>query len=542
MASLDNKNTYFQLTRLPIELLGEVFTFLEHSDKQSLLQLRLVNTELEHLARRHAFRTVRLSICSRTFVEMNFLHIGMSRRLSQCVRIVYINTWGPYLYCKSDSFQPPVMFMSVLPYMRYFQGMTDLHLQLAHNQYPKLDEQVKRDYSFWTLDVVLNCLAGKWCIERQKRLDRTLKFSSGKPLYGKGLASKAAPIRPRVFTAALLEHPIDSRIMDSPAFLDLLNHHGVGDLKLSIIEDYYQNAIKSQSLHIDLHKSWLSKNLGRCLRHLSLYWRGPAEDTFPPLNMAKSWPGEAAGEWFPVLKVLSIGRYAFTKPDQVAWIANVGKGFGYGGLEELYLDDCRILWQDLPKFLQDYILDITDFIGPHLYDRNRQPMRWYKILAYWASRMPNLKRFKIGTGDWNYVHRITSANLAPWIALLAHIFKDESGEMADKSFDDFNLPRPGLELFRDMRKYGYSQPSWESTRYCSQRQLAVGEGRSAANSNEHFKNPYVDLPQPLPWDTEPFLKLFDEAAVSFMYRLVRERNKPETPQRIHEMLFPQRNL
>lgn len=47
----------------------------------------------------------------------------------------------------------------------------------------------------------------------------------------------------------------------------------------------------------------------------------------------------------PQLKVLTLGQYVFTDERKTDWIAIIGESNASGGLEELYMDDCPILFK-----------------------------------------------------------------------------------------------------------------------------------------------------------------------------------------------------
>ncbi|QGI68315.1 hypothetical protein CEK26_012277 [Fusarium fujikuroi] len=47
----------------------------------------------------------------------------------------------------------------------------------------------------------------------------------------------------------------------------------------------------------------------------------------------------------PRLKVLALGQYVFTDKRQTDWIATIGESNASGALQELYLDDCPILFK-----------------------------------------------------------------------------------------------------------------------------------------------------------------------------------------------------
>lgn len=94
----------------------------------------------------------------------------------------------------------------------------------------------------------------------------------------------------------------------------------------------------------NLPSTWLGPPIASNLRELSLYcpeYFGWA----PKLDLRKITSGSAHASAFPNLRVLALGRYVFSHEWQVEWIASLGKENGRGGLEELYLDACPIMWR-----------------------------------------------------------------------------------------------------------------------------------------------------------------------------------------------------
>ncbi|KAH6894057.1 hypothetical protein B0T10DRAFT_479414 [Thelonectria olida] len=543
-----------RLHELPHELLNEIFLYLEEDDRPTLFDLRLVCRYIEAVARFHLFRIIRLVACSDIFRNMNFLRIAKSTRLRPCVREVRIDTWGGMSRCRREFFQPSVVFMCVLPYLRFFHGLTVCHAKFSHASLPNISRKTRRDYSVWVLDVILNCLAGTWSLDRQTKIDDALKIGDSPRTYGDAQQKGAANIPLKVFTASELDNPIDKRILRSKAWHDLVDSKTLGDLKLYVIEDYYANTKRNAlDLNKSLHHSWLTKNLGAKLRNLTLYWRGPGSEIFPPLTVPKVRPGMTDfSNYFPVLRSLLIGRYSFTTQDQADWVTYLGRGPGCNGLEELCIDDCRVLWDDMPQNTARYANTIGGLIGPHIYDKSQQPLRWYKMICRWATRLPNLKSFEMATADKNIVFNEPIArDIAPWISLVARIHEDDDTYYLKwkKTFRDFNIPEPTCNLsvlMRDWRDW-CERTEWLSTRYCKEDSMVEGENRSIEGNVVPFDvAPWMALFPVRGWENECLLRLFDESALLYMRRLVEERCNPLQDQPILKVLSdngpPRKNL
>ncbi|KAF4462605.1 hypothetical protein FALBO_10588 [Fusarium albosuccineum] len=149
----------------------------------------------------------------------------------------------------------------------------------------------------------------------------------------------------------------------------------------------------------DLPHTWLSPVFSENLRVLSLYY-ADYWGWFPKMDFRLL--GDTP---FPRLKVLALGNYVLSHEWQVDWLASVGQQSGSGGLEELYLNDCPILF----KARQRGSLDIEDPEYPlvsNVLDANRNKeihnyhIRWHHVLSRWAQSMRALRVFRMGSGSW----------------------------------------------------------------------------------------------------------------------------------------------
>ncbi|KAK7937767.1 uncharacterized protein PG986_014635 [Apiospora aurea] len=173
--------------------------------------------------------------------------------------------------------------------------------------------------------------------------------------------------------------------------------------------DYFQN----------LPKVWLPPSIAQNLRVLSLsyddYWGWTPKMDFRTVN---------PGVGFPNLKVLSLGCYVFSYKWQVDWIASLGRQNGRGGLEELYLKDCPIMWEArVHSALDDSITELQTSSGEVVqisnegYPTNQSlqlpddlsglievsfPLRWSSVLDHWANSTlsSTLKTFVMGSEPW----------------------------------------------------------------------------------------------------------------------------------------------
>ncbi|GKU12823.1 unnamed protein product, partial [Fusarium langsethiae] len=98
--------------------------------------------------------------------------------------------------------------------------------------------------------------------------------------------------------------------------------------------------------------------------------------------------------------------YVFSHDWQAEWFPKIGKENGSGGLKELYLDDCPILFHARQNGgvdesgYPDY-LTVTRRDAYHPQDLDF-PLRWHRVLAQWKDSMKGLKVFRMGHGSWWY--------------------------------------------------------------------------------------------------------------------------------------------
>lgn len=220
-------------------------------------------------------------------------------------------------------------------------------------------------------------------------------------------------------------------------------------------------------------------------------------------------PERGPGSAFPNLKVLALGRYVFSHQWQVDWIASLGRENGCGGLEELYLDSCPIMWRACTlRPLDESIIDLGgDKIDNHNYPlkevMTRQSphdkywntvtvdfdLRWSDMLRTWQDKMRSLKVFRMAGGDWRRNYRLLLAD-----ARTEHEFEE-------------------VELWA-RRKRGavhvnYDQPSAKECfeqndpRSCLRRGIGLDQDREYLLQYVHFNA----LLGPTPWFEQDF-KIF----------------------------------
>ncbi|KAG9496520.1 hypothetical protein J7337_011296 [Fusarium musae] len=209
---------------------------------------------------------------------------------------------------------------------------------------------------------------------------------------------RGQPLQIKELTISHLADYNDGRLVRSRAWTRLLRLPTLIDLKLLFGENRMREGTLLSTTKYDflnvLPLMWFSPFKVRefavvqKLQVLSLfytdYW-----GQYPRVDLTQ------LGD-LPALKVLALGRYVFTDKDQTDWIASLGRSNKSGGLEELYLDECCVLFQakqyvDLTSVL-DTIPDQNTPMETVLYSR-----RWHHILSEWTG----LKKFVMGVGEWS---------------------------------------------------------------------------------------------------------------------------------------------
>lgn len=429
---------------LPEELLRHIFSLLP---QPTLVQCRLLNRASGALATALAFRHVRLEVLCDT---SPFMHISTSPKLRQLVREVTIGIEDGVVlsHLGTARYQATLLrhasYLVTLPRLRMFTGLQALHLRFTTDNVRRRVRGGRGDYGYLTrvLGVVVACLTGSWseacheawqtdwldwCASRTQLAQEPASDGDSTPGLERPADLALLPFSPAgalravtSLTIANLPDAIEAELYASPAFQTFLSSHPLRELKMLVsLEQNLRHPAESIFLpgkydfFEQLPATWLSPALTSHLRVLSLF----CDQYFgwaPKLDLRALGPGPA----LPNLRVLALGNYVFSHAWQADWIASLGSGNGRGGLEELYLDDCPILWRArTPGPLDDSILD-SDGVRVEnagypikevmtTADAQRPdpitvdfPLRWAPVLRTWRRRMTALKVLRMGSGDW----------------------------------------------------------------------------------------------------------------------------------------------
>ncbi|CEI62046.1 hypothetical protein FVEN_g3079 [Fusarium venenatum] len=388
-----------------------------HLTPPSHANLRLVSPTFNSIALPWKYRSIRLEAFGPS-VE-RFINIAKTPELRDLVREVTIDTrvdlnWE---YARNDNYPFPTAFMNALPYLRYFTSVTALHIRFEEHcgnqaEFYKLSIEETYLFRYKVLDTIFHCAAGLWTLEKQLKMDEELDEEryicegDEKCDYSdQDLQFRGSCFALRELTIANLADYADTDILDSKAWQTIMDLPTLIDFKLFITTEEDEAAPENEVYLIEkydffdsLPSTWLSSNLTQNLRVLSLYFKD-YWGWFPFMDL-RDFGHESP---FPQLKVLALGNYVFTHDWQVDWFPKIGKENGGGGLEELYLDDCPILFHASHEAIDEH--GYPDYLPVTEMDRSASQehdfhIRWHHVLAQWKDSMRGLKVFRMGHGSW----------------------------------------------------------------------------------------------------------------------------------------------
>ncbi|KAF3811852.1 hypothetical protein GCG54_00014608 [Colletotrichum gloeosporioides] len=431
---------------LPNEVHGLIFSWLPQRD---LLTCRHLNKKVGDIATSVAFRHV--SLKARRKCEV-FAKIARSTHLRRAVRELTIDSWvGPsFEYNLNGGYPMPQEFIAALSFVGMFSKLKTVNIRFNENvgngqeSFHEIEETY--DFRFWVLDTVIKCLAGTWNgnnqqLRMQEVHSSMYKGQSSNWEESKGLkltdqdVQLLQPVHVDTITVSNLQDFKDKRLTESAAFKSVISSPNLRDLKLFITTESDEaaperNIFFPERYDIDcLPHTWLSPSLAKNLRTLSLY----CDDYWgwcPRLDLRTVNPGSGPDSGLPVLKVLALGNYVFSHEWQIDWIASLGRKNDSGGLEELYLDDCIILFR---AEMQGHLDTGTTIIGTDSggssmeISNDRYPskkqfttndeeeaewddvtvefdIRWHAVFSHWKNTMRGLKILKVGSGSWGEEH------------------------------------------------------------------------------------------------------------------------------------------
>ncbi|KAF4457146.1 f-box domain [Fusarium albosuccineum] len=447
-----NNQVPASLAGLPSEILHEVVPLLRRSD---LLSLRLVNRRLGIHATHLLFRSVRL--LGRQAIGHSpgpFRFVALSEDavftrgpselgpLRHLVREATLVTWAGSSAQRQNRWpQGPGDFINALPNLRHFSHLSALHLRFSHlcgySQVatPGFFIRDNQDFRYRVLDTTFRCLAGTWNVSDQQYIDREINlnyatdYEMAQAVPG---STSMGPLPITTLTVSNLADIPEERLTSSEAFKIVLSLPSLVDLKLHFTK-HVQNfdgiwPSGKYKFFDTLPQTWLQPSIATNLKTLSLdsssHWGWNPKMDFRLVN-----PTEGG---FPNLKVLALGSYVFSHAWQIDWIAS--QGSKTGGLEELHLDNCYVMYYatHLTPLDESIIVVGKDAEGNDIKVSNEgyqrkdlillsavtwengvrhrspgtpgpmantaYPIRWHDILSQWQKSMTALRVFKMGRG------------------------------------------------------------------------------------------------------------------------------------------------
>ncbi|KAI0013563.1 hypothetical protein F4779DRAFT_562210 [Xylariaceae sp. FL0662B] len=459
------------MERLPAEVLVAIASYLPH---KSALEARLVNRSVSDAATYVVFRHIRLEDTNTN----PFVHVAESSILRPLVREITIDYQG----WKDD-----VDFAIALAHLVQFRNLKTLNLRFDNNNRILGAETVngimyrtmrQDNLRCFLLAFVFKYLAGTWSPLWQSNLQEKLRvhFRPSLRLDLKFLPVadvKQKPIELRALTMSDLAGLNDTRLTTSEEFKSVLKSKSLQQLKILVLENKSRSPLSKEAHFFgNLPRTWLCPSIAQNLRVLSLfghdYWGWTPKMDFRTVN-----PGNGTESGFPNLRVLALGRYVFSHQWQVDWIASLGSSNGgRGGLRELYLDDCPIMWRALvssPLDEGDTVCTTAD--GSELRISNEKypvnwdienevnqdaeyltysfDLRWRYVLSRWRGTMRSLEVFKMGHGNWE--GRVGSPPAHGTLRLAE--LRDQH-PLQDAVFLDYDCPSPGPASMNNVFKRG----------------------------------------------------------------------------------------
>lgn len=339
------------MTTIPADIYLQIFALLPHA---KLLECRLLNISVGHLATRRAFRHIHLNEVGDV---SHFLQIAETEDLRRWVREITVSFRPLWPECHSDADKQAFLlqrtrFLLAIPRLSAFNGLQELCIKLPPLAAlpPSEDLQAQnRSLQSYMLDTVFACMMGVLTVEMQMTWQEdwlsNFDVESWRPEASQRTVSRSdlidvllSPLKPqsamRLTRLSILNlpdilqgyFPVSSIFQDFQksqkqlAQLELLiaTHSDKlfteeSDL-LPITYDFFKN----------LPSTLLAPSLATNLRALSLYSNGYYGWTLPfDFRLISGLSN---------LRSLALGHYVFSHEWQVAFIASLGGNNGHGGL------------------------------------------------------------------------------------------------------------------------------------------------------------------------------------------------------------------
>ncbi|KAF3771400.1 hypothetical protein M406DRAFT_105757, partial [Cryphonectria parasitica EP155] len=436
---------------IPDDVLRHIYTLLDYS---TLLNCRFLSRDSALPATALAFRHVRLETSGDV---LPFIKISKSEHLRCWVREVTVDASRPPQAWQCSGSEEALLqhglFILTLPRLRLFSRMLVLNVRLQLDlpeRFPPPDNLVHETSALLPyqslqsriLDTIFKCIIGRWTKLAQKNwqdywlawFDSRASLFQPEKVQRHRLVDVLEPmsfpdqsIPLTTLTLSNLPDIVEVDLHSSQIFQDFLNSQTLTALKILVavreedrlaVEPFLQP--EKFDLFENFPSTWLAPPLASNLTNLSLYCHGYF-GWAPKLDLRRVMAGHTHSCAFPNLRVLALGRYVLSHEWQITWIASLGAENGHGGLQELYLDDCPIIWRGRTRGPMD---ETIDTLGSLKLDNHGYPirgmltgessldniwdmatkdfgLRWSTVLGRWAREMQFLRAFRMGSGDWS---------------------------------------------------------------------------------------------------------------------------------------------
>ncbi|KAJ4126979.1 hypothetical protein NW768_008600 [Fusarium equiseti] len=399
---------------LPTEVWYRICSLVPQSD---LVSLRLVCSKLGKIALPECYKTIYIEI-HRESSPRRLCEIAKSRKLLHHVRELILYDDADYStgFKNEHSRQS---FLNTVPMIRFFNRL--ISLRIRFRTYSRL---YRRNHNSWLamqhrldlLDTIFH-----WIVGMGNKNDQDVTNSDA-GFYGlpEGQSSisdltdfsqPAIPLQQLIITNLPDHH--EAKRVTSEAFLKILSMPSLSDLRLHVearrdlhhpvrAPEGTSPASPGKYLFFDkLPVSWLAPEMTKHLQVLTLhckdYWGWCPKMDLRLIEL-------------PRLKALSLGRYIFSHQWQIDWFASIGKQNGSGGLEELYLHECPILYEathygpfDTVDSGYPTLKSILGLGRRGTRENQKYPIRWNDIFSQWTKSLDNLKVFHMGQSTYQDV-------------------------------------------------------------------------------------------------------------------------------------------
>ncbi|KAL8400501.1 hypothetical protein RB594_000769 [Gaeumannomyces avenae] len=415
--------------RLPVEVQDLVLLQLP---KEAVLACRLVCRNFLSRATEIAFRHVELRSIRNLWHHPDVVgtppHIESFRQISEAEHLrglVHEVTLDAFEGYEASNYCGQRPFLRVLPRLACFRNLRTLNIrfnkivqrELAPHHHLFRADSIRESTRFrlQVLHIAINALSGAYTdktpVNRASPIFDPDKLYP-QPGHPKFPNTDPRPIGLEGLTIANLS-PYDARLIDPGALQTILATPSFRSLKLLVTRAGYERRggeimprvhfLQPENHHFyrRIPLEWLSPAVAQNLRVLSLYdahyWGWCPVMDFRAIN--------PSGGGLPNLRVLALGRHVFAHDWQVDWIAGLAAATNSttpaAGLEELYLDDCPIIWHARIKNPNSGSTWHQPPADPETEDLSFQ-LRWHDVLPRWRDAFAGsrLRVFSMGRGDW----------------------------------------------------------------------------------------------------------------------------------------------